>query len=283
MDFGITTYEGLTEKYFIFPVVKQQVLPGTKFKDPKIYIGLGQWGRTEWIGKLYPKHTRQKDVLIHYARRFNSVELNATHYKITPIEVIKKWKEKAANEDFLFCPKMYSGITHRGSLKGKAFHLKKFLDSVSAFGGNLGPIFIQIGETFSPNRINELIDFLKALPATFTFFLELRHQNWFSKHSLFHELQKALEELKIGLVITDAPNRRDLVHMQLTIPEVFIRFVCFGDNELDRFRIRQWKVQLNEWFQNGLRSCYFFIHPQNEVAAIDFAKFVQEELESCTL
>jgi uncharacterized protein YecE (DUF72 family) len=83
--------------------------------------------------------------------------LNATHYKIYGAESIKKWADKAAKKDFLFCPKMYKGVTHFGSLKGKEALTTEFLKEVVAFGKHLGPVFVQMSEFFSPNRTQELI------------------------------------------------------------------------------------------------------------------------------
>lgn len=60
---------------------------------------------------------------------------------------------------------MYQGVTHRGSLKGKNFITNEFFRGIMAFEEYLGPIFIQVSETFSPKRKDELFEFLKSLPA----------------------------------------------------------------------------------------------------------------------
>ena len=39
----------------------------------KFYIGCAKWGRKDWIGKLYPKGTKEKDFLHYYATQFNSI------------------------------------------------------------------------------------------------------------------------------------------------------------------------------------------------------------------
>jgi uncharacterized protein YecE (DUF72 family) len=104
------------------------------------------------VGKIYPQKTKEKDFLQHYVNHYNSIEINATHYKVYDEADIKKWAEKPGAKDFMFCPKMYKGVTHFGSLKGKNFVTDEFLKGVLAFGKHLGPIFIQVSETFSPNR-----------------------------------------------------------------------------------------------------------------------------------
>lgn len=279
MNFGIETYEGLTEKDFEFPKQKQLVLPNQRASNSKIYIGLDKWGRTEWVGTLYPPRTKEKDYLEHYVKHFNSIELNATHYKIYSEASIKKWIEKVGDREFKFCPKMYQGVTHRGNLKGKDFILNEFFREIKYFDDFLGPIFVQVSETFSPKRKDELFEFLKELPKESTYFLEVRNEAWFSSKEQLEELSKYLQELNIGFVITDTPNRRDVVHMRLTIPKAFIRFGCFGDQELDLYRIEQWKFKLNEWFENGLEECYFFLHVHYSKTTPDFAKYVKSQLK----
>lgn len=280
MDFGTEIYEGLSEKDFVFPQRPQPVLPGQRAAKPNTWIGLDKWGRKEWIGTLYPPRTKEGNYLDNYVQHFNSIELNATHYKIYPEESIKTWIAKTGERAFKFCPKMYQGVTHRGSLGGKDLILHEFLKSIKFFGHYAGPVFVQLHENFCPERKDELFEFLKKLPHDPTCFLELRNAAWFSSKEIFEELSDHLHRHRIGLVITDTPNRRDIVHMKLTIPKVFIRFSCFGDQELDLFRIEQWKNQLTEWFENGLEECCFFLHVRNSKSTPGFAKFVQEQLKT---
>lgn len=110
MDFGRVPEEDLNKVDFSLakePAFNKTILKGKPIKHPKVYIGCAKWGRTEWVGKIYPLKTKEKDFLEYYVKHYNSIELNATHYKVYGEEGIKKWAAKAANKDFKFCPKMY--------------------------------------------------------------------------------------------------------------------------------------------------------------------------------
>jgi len=277
MEFGrIENINALNINDFKLPYQKQEVLPG-KFSNPKIYVGLPKWGSTKWAGQLYPERTREKEYSLYYMQRFNCIELNATHYKIYGKPTIDKWTEKLGEKDFKFCPKMYQGITHRGSLKGKDFITNEFFISIREFGKYLGPTYIQMSEAFSPKRKDELYQFLERLPKDFTYFLEVRHADWFNSNEHLEELASYLRKLNIGFVITDTPGRRDVVHLKLTIPQAMIRFSCDGIvNEIDNFRIAQWKDLIQKWFDNGMQNCYFFLHVQNEGEAISVANYVEQ-------
>ena len=267
MDFGKVDVELLSSIDFTLPpdpAFNNSILKGKPAKNPKIYIGCAKWGRTEWVGKIYPPKTKEKDFLQHYVQHYNSIELNATHYKVYGEAGIKKWVEKAGDKDFMFCPKMYQGITHRGSLKGKNFITNEFFRGIVAFGKNLGPIFIQVSETFSPKRKEELYDFLKSMPKDLQFFMEVRHPDWFRKDEIRNEFFTTLKELNMGAVITDTSGRRDCAHMYLTLPKAFIRYVGNSLHETDYTRIDDWVKRIKYWLDNGLQELYFFMHMHDE-------------------
>jgi len=155
MEFGRVEENELSTIDFSLPAepaFNKKILSSKPAKQAKVYLGCAKWGRPEWVGKIYPPKTKEKNFLQHYVEHYNCIELNATHYKIYGAVGIGKWKEKAKGRDFLFCPKMYQGVTHRGTLKGKEFLTREFLRGVQAFEENLGPIFVQVSDTFSPNR-----------------------------------------------------------------------------------------------------------------------------------
>ena len=184
MEFGRVPENELNQVDFNLPkepVFNKKILKGKPVKDPKVYLGCAKWGRPEWVGKIYPPKTKEKDFLQHYVQHYNSIELNATHYRIWGETGIKKWADKAQGIDFKFCPKMYQGVTHRGSLTGKEFVTNEFFRGIVAFAEHLGPVFIQVSDNFSPNRKQELFDYLTGLPKDLQFFLEVRHPGWFEK------------------------------------------------------------------------------------------------------
>jgi uncharacterized protein YecE (DUF72 family) len=249
------------------PAFNKKVLKGKAVKNPKVYIGCAKWGRTEWVGKIYPLKTKEKDFLQHYVEHYNSIELNATHYKIYGPAGIAKWKEKARGRDFLFCPKMYQGVTHRGNLKGKEFISTEFFRGIMAFEEQLGPIFVQVSDSFSPNRKKELFDYLSSLPKDLQFFLEVRHPAWFANADIQKELFELLSSINIGAVITDTAGRRDCAHMHLTIPKAFIRYVGNSLHKSDYTRIDAWVERMKYWLDHGLKELYFFMHMHDEATS----------------
>lgn len=282
MDFGRIPVDELDKADFSLPPepAENKLILGGKKNHPKIYIGCAKWGRTEWVGKIYPPKTKEKDFLNHYVEHYNCIELNATHYKIYGASGIAKWAEKAKGKDFLFCPKMYQGVTHRGSLKGKEFISTEFLRGVAAFGEYLGPIFVQVSETFSPKRKNELFDYLGTLPKDMQFFLEVRHPEWFSNKTICKELFQTLTSLNMGAVITDTAGRRDCAHMHLTIPKAFIRYVGNSLHPTDFTRTDAWIERMKFWLDNGMEELYFFMHMHDEAYSPELTVYLVDKMNA---
>lgn len=281
MEFGRVPEGQLDEIDFKLPsdpLFNKQVLGGKPVPNAKVYIGCAKWGRVEWLGKIYPPKTKERNFLDQYVHHYNSVELNTTHYKIYGPIGIKKWAAKANGKDFLFCPKMFQGVTHRGSLKGKGFLLNEYLRGIVAFEKHLGPVFVQVSDTFSPKRKDELFNFLRSLPTDLQFFLEVRHRDWFGKENIREELFSTLKEINIGAIITDTAGRRDCTHMHLTIPKTFIRYVGNSLHETDFPRIDDWVDRIKYWMDNGMKEIYFFMHMHDEAKSPELTVYLVDKL-----
>lgn len=283
MEFGRVHESELDNINFVLPedpAFNRTVLPGKKAADPKVYLGCAKWGRTEWVGKIYPPKTKEKDFLDHYVRHYNSIELNATHYKIYGAAGIAKWAAKAGERDFMFCPKMYQGVTHRGSLLNKDFITSEFLRGILAFEKHLGPVFVQVSDAFTPKRKEELFSFLKSLPVDMQFFLELRHPDWFGKEAIRDELFAFLRSINMGIVITDTSGRRDCAHMHLTVPKAFIRYVGNSLHPTDYTRVNDWIGRMQYWLDNGLEELYFFMHMHDEAFSPELTVYMVDRLNA---
>lgn len=280
MDFGRVPENELNKVDFRLPPeppINQTVLKGKKAKNPEVHIGCAKWGRKEWIGKIYPKGTKEKDFLEEYVKHYNSIELNATHYKLYKAADLQKWIDKVKDKDFKFSPKVYQGISHFGSFKDKQFLTDTFLEGIVTFGKHLGPIFLQVSDKFGPKRKDELFEYLGSLPKDVQFFLEVRHPDWFVKPTS-EELFQKLKQLKIGAVITDTAGRRDCCHMHLTIPKTFIRYVGNSLHKTDFPRIDAWVERMKYWLDNGIQEINFFMHMHDEATSPELTVYLVEKM-----
>ncbi len=269
MEFGHLPVEALQAVNFSLPPdsgFTLDTLRGLIKKKPLIYVGCAKWGRKEWVGKIYPERTKEIDFLSCYVKNYNSIELNATHYKIQPPSVIANWASKAAGRDFKFCPKIPQSISHYSTLVSPQAQQStdKFIQGIIAFKEFLGPVFLQVSDKFSPAKKDNLVSYLESLPKDIDFFVEVRHAQWFADREVRDDFFNVLRRLKIGAVITDTAGRRDCVHMELPFHKAFIRFVGNNLDPSDFTRIDEWVARIRQWLDMGLQEVYFFMHQPDE-------------------
>lgn len=284
MDFGKIDENELDSIDFKLPPdphENKEVLKKGKGKT-KFYIGCAKWGRKDWIGKLYPKGTKEKDFLHYYATQFNSIEFNGFFYNVHSRTQVEKWVS-AVPKGFLFCPKFTQSITHLRRLKNAKAEVDQFLNVIDAFDNHLGPVFLMPHPQMGVKSLETIEEFLGDLPGDIDVFLELRHEDWYtSKQGYDPELYGYLRKHKRGIVITDAAGRRDCVHMHLSKPECFIRFVGNALHPTDYTRIDHWVKRIKKWMDEGLETCYFFMHQHEELHSPELIKyFIQQMNKHC--
>lgn len=286
MEFGRVESAEIKNIDFTLPEDGQQTtitLTSLKaIENPGFYVGCAKWGRKEWKELIYPKKTKEADFLGEYVKHFNSIELNAVFYSIPKEDQILKWKamvDANTSKDFIFCPKFSRTITHIKRLNNADAETDLYLKAISAFGNNLGPCFLQVSDNFGPKNIEVLENYLKKLPKDLNVFVEVRHADWFKDASARKELFEMLAKLKKGSAITDASGRRDCLHMELTKPEAFIRFVGNGGSFLDsdKARVDEWVVRIKKWLDSGLKNVYFFLHQHDEADTPLIADYTIEQ------
>jgi len=236
-----------------------KVLKGKPAKKPQIFSGLAEWGNDGFPGKIYPKGTKPKDYLKFYATQFNSVELNATGYRVPSIKTVEGWTSLAP-KGFVFCPKISQPISQVKPLGRDKAPLQQFCDAMHTFGDRLGTVFLQLHPLFSPQRFDDLVSFFDLWDNTLPLHVELRHPGWFSDPGLLNTLFEEMRKRKIGTVITDTSGRRDAVHQCLTTSSAFIRFDGNELHKTDFTRIDEWSIRIKQWIDQGLETVYFFLH-----------------------
>ncbi len=245
---------------------------------PKIFIGATGWGMKEWIGKWYPKGTKQKDFLKAYGKQFNTIELNTTHYRIPNISLTEKWKSETP-EDFVFCPKIPQTISHSREMGLNTDRIEIFSREIKNLEEKLGCCFLQMPPYFKSDRIAVLERFLSEWDNGIPLAIEIRHEDWFQNKKEFQQWILLLEKYNISTVITDVAGRRDVLHMGLTTDIAMIRFVGNGLIPSDFSRIDEWVEKLSHWFENNLKTVYFFTHEPDNILAPDLAVYLADKLK----
>ncbi|MEM9680715.1 MAG: DUF72 domain-containing protein [Bacteroidota bacterium] len=225
----------------------------------KLYIGCAKWNKADLKG-FYPRGT--KDELEYYSRQFNSIELNATFYRIFPPEQFIKWYEKTP-EGFKFFPKLNQEVSHWKRLNEVKDVVEHYLYSAVNLKEKLGSVFLQMHTNFSPKDFNRVVDFVERWPKEVPLAVEFRHTNWYNDPAVAEDLYQLLEANNISNIIVDSAGRRDIMHMRLTNPTAFVRYVG-ANHSTDYSRLDDWVERLKIWKDQGIHEINFFVHQNIE-------------------
>ena len=230
-------------------------------KPLNVYVGCAKWNKTD-LKNFYPRGT--KDELTYYSRQFNSIEMNATFYNIPSRNQVITWREKTP-ENFRFFPKITQSISHMRRLNDVEVLTNDYCDNISNFEDKLGMVFLQLNDNFKYKNYGRLVSFVENFQKAIPLAVELRNTEWFNDKAVSEEVYSLFEKQQITNMVVDTAGRRDLLHMRLTTPKVFIRYVGANNPQSDRERLDDWINRLKIWVDQGLRDIYFFVHQNIEL------------------
>lgn len=239
----------------------QRVLQQHKDLDAfEAFVGCAKWNRTELKG-FYPRGT--KDELAYYSTQFNSIELNATFYQMPNWQQVETWKNKTPN-NFKFFPKITGTISHYKRLIDVGTLVNDYCNTVSNFGEKLGMVFLQLHDNFKPKDFDRLQKVLDEFPEGVPLGVEVRNAEWFADAQIANEFCSLLEKNNMANIIVDTAGRRDMLHMRLTSPVAFVRYVG-ANHPSDVQRLDEWVERIAKWQSEGLKKLYFFVHQNIEL------------------
>ncbi len=240
----------------------------------KVHVGCVKWNRQD-LKNFYPRGT--KNELEFYSSQFNSIELNATFYRMFPPEQFAKWRDTTP-DNFKFFPKLVRNISHLRRLNDQVYPvIDEYLIGAANLKDKLGTLFLQMHDNFGPKNWDRVVRFVEHWPEEFTLAMEFRHTDWFNDEKVAQELYYLLEENNIANILVDTAGRRDIMHMRLTNNEAFIRYVG-ANHESDYARLDDWVERLAEWKKKGLTNINFFVHQNMELESPLLSAYFIEKL-----
>jgi uncharacterized protein YecE (DUF72 family) len=123
----------------------------------------------------------QREWLLHYAQSFDTVELNATFYRLPKAEVFDSWRERTP-AGFLFAVKCDRRITHWQKLAGVEGLWEEFWSRASRLQEKLAILLFQFPPQWQKD-VKRLAGFLPLLRAGVRTAFEFRHKSWFCEET----------------------------------------------------------------------------------------------------
>jgi uncharacterized protein YecE (DUF72 family) len=220
-----------------------------------IRVGTCSWADESLSKWWYPKGIRTaEERLRHYSERFDTVELDATYYRLPEIDQVRTWVERTP-PGFLFHVKAFGMMTRhpvrleqlppdlregapvdaRGRVDRPPRELReevfrRFHEALEPFreAGKLGGILLQFPSYVVPKAAsNEYLAWAVEQLRGDEPLVEFRHRDWFEGAQTAETLS-VLEELGAAHVIVDAPktDAKNLIPTVLarTSKTVYLRF-----------------------------------------------------------
>jgi uncharacterized protein YecE (DUF72 family) len=204
----------------------------------RVRIGCSGWSYQDWRAGLYERVPARR-WLERYAEVFDTVEVNATFYRLAKRETVEAWVEQTP-PGFLFAVKASRYLTHMRRLRNMQQGIERFWEPLEPLreAGKLGPVLWQLPENFE--RDDELLaSALRLMPPARHCF-EFRHPSWFAE-----PVRRLLREHGASLALGD-DARRPLPEAAPTGDFAYLRLHYGGRGragnyssaELDRWRRR---------------------------------------------
>lgn len=144
------------------------------------HIGCSGFYYGDWKDVFYPKGLAQKNWFSYYCQHFNTIEINATFYKMPTQKSFQKWYDDSP-PTFKFTIKAPRLITHYKQLKECKELLTDFYLAVSdGLKDKLACVLFQFPPKFSftEERLQLLVNLLDK---NFANVVEFRHETWWTK------------------------------------------------------------------------------------------------------
>ena len=219
-----------------------------------IRIGCSGWNYASWKQEFYGG-LPARAWLEHYARHFDTVEVNTTFYRLPNREAVANW-ERTAPPDFVFTIKASRYLTHIKRLLDLGPGLDRFYERLEPLLGSpkMGPILWQLPPNFQRDD-ERLLAALSRLPTGQRHCFEFRHPSWF-----VDEVYEMLREHEVALVIGDRPEVKAFQAQVLTAPWTLVRFHYGSRGRRGNYsetELREWARRLDDLASQAEVFAYF--------------------------
>ncbi|MEU8271338.1 DUF72 domain-containing protein [Sphaerisporangium sp. NPDC049002] len=254
----------------------------------RLHVGCAMWTHAPWQGRFLPHPLPPGERLRSYATWCDAVEGNTTFYATPARSTVESWARQTG-PDFRFVVKLPKPITHEHRLTGAGEELRSFLEAIEPLGPRAHALWIQLPGSFAPADLGALAGFLRRLPRSHRYAVEVRHRAFFEDERSERLLERVLAGADAEWVPFDtttlfqSPPTTDAEREAWTRkPRVPRRTRALTDRPIVRYLGRDaaastiegwrpWTDAVTEWLREG-RSPTMFIHTPDNADALTLAR-----------
>ena len=249
---------------------------GSRMPERSIYIGTSGWTYGDWQGRFYPPDITGTERLDYYVRHFDTVELNASFYRVPTEPMAASWNRRLP-AGFHMVLKGSRLITHRRKIADVDEPLDFFLNRVLPIE-TLKVILWQLPPSLhlDLDRLGNFLKFLKKYKKVRHAF-EFRHASWWCG--------EAFEMLtKYDMAFCHADYLKKVSeNIPDDMPFHYVRFHGIGaqrySGDYPARMLKEWAARIKRW-KRLKRDAYLFFNNDTAGYAVKNAKELQAILSS---
>lgn len=231
----------------------------------RLRVGTSGFSYPGWRGALYPAKAKPADFLSLYASHFDTVELNATFYRM-PTRALLEGLAAKVGDDFVFAVKATQTITHVRRLRDCEGTVRELFEVLGALGAHLGPVLFQLppNAKFDRARLEAFLPLLAGSPAPA---FEFRHPSFFEPEAL-----EILRRSPASLVISDETEPLDVVlaRAKREAPSLAVSYVRLRRESYDERDLGELVERLREFGRDA------YVYVKHEVSGPALADRVRK-------
>jgi uncharacterized protein YecE (DUF72 family) len=225
----------------------------------RIHVGTSGWTYDDWAGRFYPGDVKGPERLSFYATRFDTVEVNATFYRLPFKSMVTGWNRRLPGS-FHLVLKGPRTVTHARKLRDCEQPLTAFFDRVLQLR-TLRVVLWQLPPSLH-KQLDLLESFLVRLPRTIRCAVEFRHESWWDD-----DTTATLAGHRAAFVALSHPRLPD--DIVPTTDLLYLRFHGVGkrlyDYDYSQRELRSWAARVQPHCRG--RDVYAFFNNDVEARA----------------
>jgi len=236
-------------------------------------VGCSGWQYKHWRGSFYPTELPQARWFEHYAKTFDTVEINNSFYRLPERATFEAWARRAP-PGFEFAVKASRFLTHMKKLKDPEEPIERLFTRMRGLGRRLGPVLYQLPPGWKADA-DRFAHFLAVLPSA-RHVVEFRDPSWYAP-----EILATMTRRRVALCLHDMPGSATV--RERVGPFVYVRFhgatAKYGGGYPEE-RLRGWAEWLNEQRDAG---CDVYAYFNNDIGghaprdAVTLRRVLEEE------
>ncbi|MFC4530953.1 DUF72 domain-containing protein [Sphaerisporangium dianthi] len=262
----------------------------------RLHVGCAMWTHAPWQGRFLPHPLPPGERLRAYATWCDAVEGNTTFYATPARSTVESWARQTG-PDFRFVVKLPKTITHERRLADADEELRSFLEAVEPLGPRAHALWIQLPASFTPADVGALAGFLRGLPGSYRYAVEVRHRAFFDDARSAGLLERVLAGAGAEWVPFDttalfqspptSDAERDAWTKKPRVPRrssaltdrPIVRYLGRDDTARTVEGWRPWVATVAGWLREG-RSPTVFVHTPDNADALVLARRFHDEVRA---